>query len=122
MPYVATATIDDYQDLQQKVKKALSIPGPKYLHIYAPCPLGWGHPGEVTIAISRLVKETCLFPVYEIIDGKLSNVLKIPIKKPVEDYLKVQARFRHLFKKGVPTTEVALIQEIANQNIERFNL
>ncbi|MFO8083829.1 MAG: thiamine pyrophosphate-dependent enzyme [Desulfobacterales bacterium] len=122
VPYVATATVDDYHDLQEKVKTALSIEGPKYLHIFAPCPLGWGHAGEMTISISRLAKETCLFPVYEIKNGKLASVLKIPIKKPVEEYLKVQARFRHLFKKGVPATQVALIQEIANQNIERFNL
>jgi pyruvate ferredoxin oxidoreductase beta subunit len=123
VPYVATATVDDYHDLQEKVKTALAIPGPKYLHVFAPCPLGWGHTGDMSISISRLAKETCLFPVYEIHNGKLSNVLKIPVKKPVEEYLKVQARFRHLFKKGgVPSTEVALIQEIANQNIERFNL
>jgi len=55
-------------------------------------------------------------------DGKITSVKKIPIKKPVEDYLKVQNRFRHLFQKGAPTAEVAKIQEIANQNIERFNL
>jgi pyruvate ferredoxin oxidoreductase beta subunit len=122
IPYVATATVDDSRDLQRKVKTALSIEGPKYIHILAPCPLGWGHHGELTVEICRLAKNTGLFPIYEIIDGKVANAKKIPVKVPVEEYLKPQGRFRHLFKKGVPTEEVAEIQRIANQNIERFNL
>jgi pyruvate ferredoxin oxidoreductase beta subunit len=69
-----------------------------------------------------LAKDTGLFPVFEIVDGKLTNVRKIPVKVPVEEYLKVQGRFKHLFKKGAPTEEVDVIQEIANENIERFNL
>ena len=122
IPYVATATVDDYRDLQRKVKTALSIKGPKYLHILAPCPLGWGHPGDLTAFLCRLAKVTCLFPVFEVLDGKLMNVLKVPIKKPVEEYLKLQNRFRHLFKKGVPTEFVAEIQAIADENIARYNI
>jgi pyruvate ferredoxin oxidoreductase beta subunit len=122
IPYVATATVDDFRDLQRKVKKALAIEGPKYLHILAPCPLGWGHTGDLTVLMCRLAKESCLFPVFEIVDGKLTGVVKIPGKKPVEEYLKLQGRFRHLFKKGVPTAVVADIQAIADQNIEKFNL
>jgi pyruvate ferredoxin oxidoreductase beta subunit len=122
LPYVATATVDDYRDLQQKVKKALAVEGPKYLHVLAPCPLGWGHPGDLTIQLCRLAKDTGLFPVFEIINGKICNVVKVPIKKPVEEYLKLQGRFRHLFKKGVPTEIVDEIQAMAQQNIERFNI
>jgi len=122
IPYVATATVDDYRDLQRKVKTALSIEGPKYLHILAPCPLGWGHPGDLTVQICRLAKQTGIFPVYEIRDGKLISIHKVPVKKPVEEYLKLQGRFRNLFKKGAPTAAVAAIQEIADRNIERFNI
>ncbi|MEW6387446.1 MAG: thiamine pyrophosphate-dependent enzyme [Thermodesulfobacteriota bacterium] len=122
IPYVATATPDDFRDLQRKVKTALAVEGPKYLHILAPCPLGWGHPGELTIQMCRLAKDTGLFPIFEIIGGQVTNVRKIPVKLPVEEYLKVQARFRHLFPKSGPAPEVAEIQEIANLNIERFNL
>jgi len=122
IPYVATATVDDFRDLQRKVKTALSIEGPKYIHILAPCPLGWGHHGELTVQICRLAKDTGLFPIYEIIDGKISNVRKIPIKVPVEEYLKLQGRFSHLFKKGGSKEVIAEIQQIANHNIERFNL
>ena len=122
IPYVATATVDDFRDLQRKVKTALSIEGPKYIHILAPCPLGWGHHGELSVQICRLAKDTGIFPIYEIIHGKVTNARKIPVKVPVEEYLKLQGRFKHLFKKGEPTPEVAEIQEIANQNIERFNL
>jgi pyruvate ferredoxin oxidoreductase beta subunit len=122
IPYVATATVDDFRDLQRKVKTALSIDGPKYIHILAPCPLGWGHHGELTVQICRLAKDTGLFPIYEIIDGKITNVRKIPVKVPVEEYLKLQGRFSHLFKKGGSKEVIAEIQQIANQNIERFNL
>jgi pyruvate ferredoxin oxidoreductase beta subunit len=122
IPYVATATVDDFRDLQRKVKKALAIEGPKYLHILAPCPLGWGHTGDLSVLMCRLAKDSCLFPVFEIVDGKLANVQKVPNKKPVEEYLKLQGRFRHLFKKGVATAAVADIQAIADQNIEKFNL
>ncbi|MGD8769818.1 MAG: hypothetical protein PVJ06_07200, partial [Desulfobacterales bacterium] len=82
----------------------------------------WGHPGELTVQICRLAKDTGLFPIFEIREGKITNVQKIPVKVPVEEYLKLQGRFRFLFKKGVPTEDVAVIQKIANQNIERFNL
>jgi len=122
IPYVATATVDDFRDLQRKVKTALSIEGPKYIHILAPCPLGWGHHGELTVEICRLAKDTGLFPIYEIIDGKMTNVKKIPVKVPVQEYLKLQGRFSHLFKKGGSPETIAEIQEIANQNIERYNL
>ena len=122
IPYVATATVDDFRDLQRKVKTALSIEGPKYIHILAPCPLGWGHHGELTVKICRLAKDTGLFPIYEIVDGKMTNVRKIPAKVPVEEYLKLQGRFSHLFKKGGSKETIAEIQEIANQNIERYNL
>jgi pyruvate ferredoxin oxidoreductase beta subunit len=122
IPYVATATVDDYRDLQRKVKTALAVKGPKYLHILAPCPLGWGHPGDLTVQICRLAKDTCLFPIFEISNGSVTNILKIPHKKPVEEYLSLQGRYRHLFKRGAPAALVAEIQEIANQNIERFNL
>ena len=122
IPYVATATVDDYRDLQRKVKTALSIEGPKYLHILAPCPLGWGHSGDLTVQICRLAKQTCIFPVFEMREGKIISVHKVPVKKPVEEYLKLQGRFRNLFKKGTPTADVAAIQKIADQNIERFNL
>jgi pyruvate ferredoxin oxidoreductase beta subunit len=122
IPYVATATVDDFRDLQRKVKTALSIEGPKYIHILAPCPLGWGHHGELTVQICRLAKDTGLFPIYEIIDGKMTNAKKIPVKVPVEEYLKLQGRFSHLFKKGGSKEVIAEIQQIANKNIERFNL
>ncbi len=122
IPYIATATVDDYRDLQRKIKTALSIKGPKYVHILTPCPLGWGHSGDLTIQLSRLAKETGLFPAYEMRDGKITNVKKVPIKKPVEEYLKLQGRFKHLFKKGASAPAVADIQAIADDNIRRFNL
>jgi pyruvate ferredoxin oxidoreductase beta subunit len=122
IPYVATATVDDFLDLQRKVKTALAMEGAKYLHVLCPCPLGWGYPGELTVHISRLARDTGLFPVLEIEDGRQPKARKIPVKVPVEEYLKLQGRFKHLFAAGRASEQVAVIQEIADRNIERYNL
>jgi len=118
IPYVATASVGFPQDLQKKVKKAISIKGPKYLQIHVPCPLGWGHSPGLTYQIAKLAVETGLYPIIEYENGILTGVRKIT-PKPVEEYLKPQRRFRHII--GNPD-ELAKIQEIANNNIKRYNL
>jgi pyruvate ferredoxin oxidoreductase beta subunit len=121
VPYVATASVGYPMDLDRKVRKALSIRGPKYVQIHIPCPLGWGTAPERTIDFARLAVLTGLYPLYEVENGEL-RVLKIPKKLPVEEYLKEQVRFRHLFGKEDRKKEIAEIQGIADQNIERFGL
>jgi intein/homing endonuclease len=116
--YVATASVGFPQDLQKKVKKALSIRGPKYLQIHVPCPLGWGFASNLTHQIAKLAVETGLCPLIEYENGVLIGVRKIS-PKPVEEYLKPQRRFRHVIDNP---GELARIQEIANNNIKRYNL
>jgi len=118
IPYVATASSGFPQDIQKKVKKALSIKGPKYIQIHAICPLGWRHEAGVAIDIAKLAVETGLYPLIEYENGKLASVRKIQ-PKPVEEYLKTQGRFKHLLSKP---EEVKKIQEIADKNIEKYNL
>lgn len=121
IPYVAVASVGYPMDLDRKVRKALSIRGPKYVQIHVPCPLGWGTAPERTIDFARLAVLTGLYPLYEVENGEL-RALKIPKKVPVEEYLKEQVRFRHLFGKEDRKKEIAEIQEIADQNIEKFGL
>ena len=101
IPYTATATIAYNIDLKKKVQKALSFEGPKFLHVFSPCPTGWRYGSEQTIELSRLAVETGVFPLWEVEGGDLSKIriTKMPkVRKPVEEYLKVQGRFRHILK------------------------
>ena len=105
MPYVATASIAVWNDMVKKARKGMEINGPAFLHAFAPCPRGWRSETAETVEIARLAVETCVFPLWEAEFGeyKLSTkskaIAKNPDKKkPVDDYLKTQRRFRHLFK------------------------
>lgn len=118
IPYVATCSIGFIQDLQKKVKKAISIRGPKYIQIHVPCPLGWRHAPELTFQVGKLAVETGLYPLIEYENGKLTAVRQIH-PKPAEEYLKVQGRFKHLLDKP---DEIRIIQAIADNNIEKYGL
>ncbi len=122
IPYVATATVADLHDLEQKVERAMEIRGARYLHVLVPCPLGWGSASNDTIHVARLAKETGLFPVFEAENGVVTAVSKIRHLAPVEDYLSIQRRYAHLFGKHPRTDIVARIQAIADQNIARYGL
>ncbi|RLF48791.1 MAG: pyruvate synthase subunit beta [Thermoplasmata archaeon] len=102
-PYVATATIAFLEDLKRKVKKALSIKGPKFLHILQPCTTGWRFDPSLTVTISKLAVETGVFVLWEVEDGDFDNKFRITYKpkkrKPVIEYLKLQGRFRHIINK-----------------------
>ncbi len=126
MPYVATASPAYWIDLVKKVRKGLEVEGPAFLHVIAPCPRGWRSDPSKSIAISRLAVETCVFPLWEAIDGeyKLSApskaiALKPERKKTVEEYLKTQGRYRHLF---TPEFEhlIGKIQEIVDKRWQRL--
>ncbi len=122
IPYVATATVAELRDLEYKVKRAMSFRGARYIHIFVPCPLGWGTASNETIKMARLVKDTGLFPVYEAEHGEIVSVSKIRRQLPVEEYLKPQKRFAHLFGKQPRYEVIARIQEMADRNIRKFGL
>jgi pyruvate ferredoxin oxidoreductase beta subunit len=122
IPYVATATVAELRDLEAKVAAAMEIRGARYLHVFVPCPLGWGSASRDTIRIARLAKESGLFPVFEARDGEVTDVSKIRRQVPVEDYLRPQKRFAHLFAPEPRTDVIARIQARAERNIRRFGL
>ncbi|MBI5279949.1 MAG: pyruvate ferredoxin oxidoreductase [Burkholderiales bacterium] len=120
--YVATATVADLHDLEDKVVKAMSLRGARYLHVLVPCPLGWGSASHDTIRLARLARETGIFPVFEAERGEVTSVSKIRHRVPVEAYLQPQKRFAHLFGPQGHTDMLARIQANADRNIRRFGL
>ena len=122
IPYVATATVADLRDLEHKVKKAMTFRGARYIHILVPCPLGWGAASQDTIKLSRLAKETGMFPVFEAEYGELTNSSKIRRVLPVEEYLRPQKRFAHLFGKSPAVATLVRLQALADKNIRRYQL
>jgi pyruvate ferredoxin oxidoreductase beta subunit len=96
MPYVATACPSYPFDLMAKVKKAAAIKGPAYVHILSVCPTGWRLPPQLAIHAGRLAVETGMFPLYEVEHGRYRLNVDLPELRPIEEYLKIQGRFRHL--------------------------
>jgi pyruvate ferredoxin oxidoreductase beta subunit len=122
IPYVATATVADLRDLEAKVRRSMAFRGARYIHILVPCPLGWGTASSDTILMARLAKETGLFPVFEAEYGEVKSSLKIRRKTPVEEYLKPQKRFAHLFGAKPRVEVIARMQGIADKNIRKYGL
>jgi pyruvate ferredoxin oxidoreductase beta subunit len=123
MPYVATASPYYWKDLITKARKGIEVDGPAFLHVLAPCPRGWRSDPSKSIELSRLAVETCVFPLWEAVNGEcqLSTPSKVIAlapqkKKPVKEYLQVQGRFRHLF---TPKNE-KIIEEIQRQTDEKW--
>ena len=122
IPYVATATVADLHDLEHKVRRAMEFRGARYLHVLVPCPLGWGSASSDTVRLSRLAKECGLFPVFEAEDGEVRSVSPIRRQVGVEEYLRLQARFRHLFEPQRRHDVIGRLQAMADANIARYGL
>ena len=122
IPYVATATVAGLRDLEAKVHRAMGMRGARYLHVLVPCPLGWGTPAHDTVRIARLAERCGLFPVFEAVDGEVTAVTPIRRPVPVEEYLRPQKRYAHLFEPEVRTDVVARLQRAADRTIARFGL
>ena len=120
-PYVATATMAYPTDLMKKVETAVNTPGACYIQVHAPCCTGWGFEGSKTLEVGKLAVETGLWVNYEMVDGKVKKAKKVK-RKPVEEYLSVQKRFRHLFKPKKNEQEIAKIQAIADTNAVKFGI
>jgi pyruvate ferredoxin oxidoreductase beta subunit len=122
IPYVATATVADLHDLESKVERAMEVRGARYLHVLVSCPLGWGAKASDSIKVARLAQQTGLFPVFEAVRGDVTAVSKIRRRVPVEEYLRPQRRFAHLFAPELRRDVIADIQARADRNIARFGL
>ena len=121
--YVATATVGNVIDLENKVKKAFTLDGPKYLQILVTCVPGWYTESKDTIKVAKLAQQTAVYPVIEYVNGKLVGSQKCPKERPkVEEYLKLQGRYKHLFKADSGMKEIAKIQTWADENVRKFGL
>ena len=99
LPYVAqTLAMNNFKDLYEKAEKAIYTEGPTFLNVLAPCPRGWGYPTEDLMQINKLAADTCYWPLYEVVNGKYKITYKPAKKLPIEEFLKPQKRFRHMFK------------------------
>ena len=119
IPYVAQSIAGNWRDLTSKVEKALSIEGPKFINVFQPCRLGWAYEPELTCEMGRLAADTCAWPLYEVVNGQYKITYKPKEKKPVAEWLKLQGRFRHLFK---PENKPLLddIQAVVDKNWEEL--
>ena len=114
--YVATVIGSEPVDLARKIEKARSLKGPRMIITLAPCPTGWDYDPEHTVDVGKLAVKTGVWPLKEYIDGEIIHT-KVPRERvPVEEYLKLQGRFNHLFE---PKRNDALINEIQDK-VDRY--
>jgi pyruvate ferredoxin oxidoreductase beta subunit len=107
--YAATVIGAEPLDLARKVERAMSITGPKLILALAPCPTGWDFDPERTVDIGRLAVRTGVWPLKEYVDGRVVHTRPPRGRRPVEEYLRLQGRFAHLFE---PERNEALIAEL----------
>lgn len=116
IPYTATASIAYPLDFMNKIEKGLAIDGPSYIHLQAPCLVGWGFPEDMGVTVARAAVQTCIHPLYEVTDGKNYKItVDIKEPKPIEEYLKLQGRFKHLFAKDC-SEDIACMQHDIDEN------
>ncbi|MFC1981840.1 thiamine pyrophosphate-dependent enzyme, partial [Chloroflexota bacterium] len=101
IPYVATACHSYPFDMMDKIAKGMATRGPAYVHVLSVCPTGWRSPTDLSVRLGRLAVETGIFPLYEVEDGQYKLSVDLPQLRPVQDYLKLQGRFRHLSEDNV---------------------
>lgn len=108
--YAATVIGAEPLDLARKIETAKSLTGPRMILAFSPCPTGWGYEPEHTAEIGRLAVKSGVWPLKEYIDGRVVHT-RIPHPRvPVEEYLKTQGRFRHLFEPVRKDAEIAAMQ------------
>lgn len=117
VPYVATASIAYPEDFMRKVKKASEVDGPAYIHLNQPCTTGWGYDPSKTIELGRLAVETGSWALYEIQNGEFKLTYKPQDRKPVNEFLNAQKRFKHLSDE-----EKAKIQEFVDNQCTELGI
>lgn len=96
IPYAATASVGYLDDYIRKLKKAAAIRGPRYIHVFAPCPTGWGIATDETVEIAREAVDVGLWPLREYENGEwITN--RVPSRpRDLARHLKRQRRFSTL--------------------------
>ncbi|HXX54061.1 MAG TPA: thiamine pyrophosphate-dependent enzyme [Thermodesulfovibrionales bacterium] len=120
IPYVAQASPAHWRDAVVKFKRALEITGPKFINVISPCNRGWRSSTDDAILLSRIAVDTCYWPLYEVEDGTTKINYTPKEKKPVEEFLRPQGRFKHMFTPGNEWL-VALLQDEVDREWERLN-
>jgi 2-oxoisovalerate ferredoxin oxidoreductase beta subunit len=113
--YGATVNVAFPENFIETVRKAKDIRGPKFIHAYSPCPSGWRMDPRKAIEVSRLATQTGVFPLYEYRDGAYAFTKEIKKRKPVDEYLRLQGRFRHLTPQDV--AEVQRLVDLENDQL-----
>ncbi len=116
IPYAAQTIPGRWNDIVNKVEKAINTDGFSFINVLSPCRLGWPHKPELAMEITRLAVETCFWPLYEVVEGKYRLTYKPKEKKPIIEWLKMQARFSHLLKPG----NEQIIEEIQKEIDRRW--
>jgi pyruvate ferredoxin oxidoreductase beta subunit len=98
IPYVAQAAPSQWRDLMQKTRKAVDCGGPAFMNVLSSCNRGWRHGTDETVEITQLAVDSCYWPLYEVEDGEWRLTYRPREQKPVEEWLKRQGRFRHIFR------------------------
>jgi pyruvate ferredoxin oxidoreductase beta subunit len=110
IPYVAQGSISHWRDLVKKASKAFEVDGPAFLNVLSPCPRGWRYDSKLTINIAKEAVTSNFWPLYEVENGDWRLTYKPKEKTPIENWLKKQGRFNHLFK----PENTHIIDEIQN--------
>ena len=118
IPYTAQASPHRWQDLYNKAKKAFEVEGPAFLNVLCPCPTEWKYDESQSVRMAQLAVETCVWPLFEVENGKYKINFRPKEKKPVLEWLKKQGRFRHLFKEE----NAGVVEEIQKQVDENWEL
>jgi pyruvate ferredoxin oxidoreductase beta subunit len=113
-PYIATISPRHPLDLAEKFARAAKVTGPKLFLALSACPTGWGYDPAQTTEVARLAVETGLWPLKEAREGRVTHTY-VPKRRPVEEYLRLQTRFRHLFE---PTRQEEAIKHIQDRVTE----
>ena len=96
--YAATAIGAEPLDLARKLEKAAGIRGPRLILSLAPCPTGWQFDPSLSVEVGRLAVRSGVWPLKEYVEGRVVHTKVSRPRVPVEEYLKLQGRFRHLFE------------------------
>lgn len=115
IPYVAQTSPHNWKDMSRKFERALEVDGPAFVNVLSPCVPGWKYDAKDTMEIARLAANTCFWPLYEVDNGKWKLNYFPKEKLPVEEFLKTQGRFRHLFRPEHRHVIDELQQEIDEQ-------
>lgn len=120
IPYVAQTTfIGNMKDMHEKAHRAIYTPGAAFVNVMAPCPRGWQYKTEDLALVCKMAVETCVWPLYEVIDGKWYLSYEPRKKLPVEEFMKLQGRFKHCFKAGNEWT-IEEAQKYVDEKWERL--